>query len=76
MVPSTKAVVPATTLPAEAASYQIILLPVTVILETFGLAELQNDCAAEPVGDDGVVFTVTVTARREVDSQLPVVWQA
>ena len=73
MDPFTSAVVPATTFPAVTASYQIILLPVTEILETFGLAALQNDCASEPVGADGVVFTVTATARRDVDSQLPVV---
>ena len=65
----TKAVVPATTLPPDDALYQIMLLPVTEISDTFGLAALQNDCAADPVGAAGVVFTVIVTARRDVDSQ-------
>ena len=60
-MPFTNAVAPATVLPATAALYQMMLLPVTEIFETLGLLALQNDCEAPPVGADGLAFTVTVT---------------
>ena len=64
----TKAVVPATTLPPEEAVYQIMLLPVTEISETFGFVALQNDWLAVPVGAAGVGFIVAVTPNLDVDS--------
>ena len=58
----------ATVAPPEVV-YHITELPVADKLDTSGLAPLQNDCDALPVGADGVVFTVAVTSNLEDDSQ-------
>jgi hypothetical protein len=53
-----------------------MLLPVAVKLATVGLVALQKGCDAVPVGADGVVFTVAVTSKRDVLSQVFTVWLA
>ena len=53
-----------------------MLLPVTVMSATVGLAALQKLCDAVPAGAPGVVFTVAVISNLVVLSQLLVVWLA
>jgi len=53
-------------LPPVLVEYHCTLVPVAVRLATVPL--LQNACAADPVGAAGALM-VTVTARREADSQ-------
>ena len=55
--------------PLEAA-YHKIPVPVALKLAIVGLAPLQNDWDAEPVGAEGVEFIVAVTSNLEPDSQL------
>lgn len=76
MVPFTNVVVPATTFPAEAASYQIILLPETKISETVGLLAVQNDCVAAPKGAGVSAFTDTVAVLLLFDAHPPLVTTA
>ena len=63
-------------LPAFAASYHKILLPVTAKFATVAFAELQNPCDAVPAGADGVTYTVAVTWNLVELSQVLVVWLA
>ena len=53
---------PVATVAPPAVVYHIKELPVAVKLATVGLAPLQKDCAAVPVGADGIAFTVIDTA--------------
>ena len=63
-------------LPPLEAAYHWIEVPVAARFATVGLLPEQKDCAALPVGAEGVVFTVAVTLNLELLSQPLTVWEA
>ena len=71
-MPLTSASEEETSVPAVAAVYHSMEVPVAAKLATVGDAGAQNDCAAVPVGA-AVVVRVAVTLNRVVLSQLPTV---